>query len=99
MGRKKCGVGTETQFPSGERKHDFLLGDGNVDEDLVIFVKTQQILLDALFHIIILFLLKKSVTARYIYDDVFSKLMLESFFLILHNCDIKKLDQFILCEM
>jgi hypothetical protein len=35
--------------------------DGNADEDLIIFVKTQQMLLNALLHIFILLLLKKSV--------------------------------------
>jgi hypothetical protein len=47
---RKYGVGTETHFYSG---------DENVDGDFVIFVKIQQIWLDALLHISILLLLKK----------------------------------------
>jgi hypothetical protein len=34
--------------------------DGNTNEDFIIFMKTQHIILDALLHIFILLLLKKS---------------------------------------
>jgi hypothetical protein len=50
-GRRKGGIETETRFSSG---------DGNADEDLVIFIKTQRMLLDELLHIFILLLLKTS---------------------------------------
>jgi hypothetical protein len=46
----------EEKVGSG-RKRDFRPGDRNVDGGLIIFVKTQRMLLDALVHI---FIIKKN---------------------------------------